>query len=326
VTAAFVDLAVTEIKVQELGQGALIQVTVKNLGTATADANLYKLRVMLDGNPLQGGDQPLFNARTPIEPNQTRVTGIIPTQSGQIEVTARLIPSGAAAGDNPANNILTRTLNLPEVRPDFTVTDLSLMPDNRIQVTIRNSGGYAPRDAVVSLEVYAGNEPVGVGLPWGTLWPNPRETIVVTTIDPIVGTRNVRATVNPNRTTLEYNYENNTLAKKLTAHIFKPDLIVWKLGLWVDYPGPVHKLAVIIANIGKATSPRTIKAEVFFGDQLLATTTLEGPIASRSEKRFDTDIRIDYGSTYRVTVDPQNEVDEERKNNNSLTATAELLR
>ena len=52
---AFVDLAVTEISVQELGQGALIRVTVKNLGTAAADANLYRLRVLQDGTPLPGG-------------------------------------------------------------------------------------------------------------------------------------------------------------------------------------------------------------------------------------------------------------------------------
>jgi hypothetical protein len=56
VPAAFVDLAVTEIRVQELGQGVLIQVMVKNLGTASADASLYRLRVLLDGSPLPGGD------------------------------------------------------------------------------------------------------------------------------------------------------------------------------------------------------------------------------------------------------------------------------
>ena len=327
VPAAFVDLAVTDIRVQELGQGALIQVTVKNLGTASADANLYQLRVLLDGNPLPGGDQPLFNARTPIEPNQTRVTGFVPAQSGSTEVTARLIPSGAAASDNPANNILTRTLNLPEVRPDFTVVDLSLMPDNRIQVTIRNGGGYAPRDAQGTVEVYVDNQLTSSTIV--RMWPNPRETKVITTTDPIVGTRNVRATVNPNRTVLEFNYENNTLTKKLTAHVLKPDLIVRRLGFWEDSNifGTVNKLVITIANIGKATSPRTIKTEVFYGDRLIATPTLEGPIANGSEKRFNTGVPVDMsGGTYRVTVDPQNEIDEEREDNNTLTLRAELLR
>jgi hypothetical protein len=325
VPAAFVDLAVTDIRVQELGQGALIQVTVKNLGTASANANLYQLRVLLNGSLLPGGDQPLFNARTPIEPNQTRVTGVVPTQSGSTEVTARLILSGAAASDNPANNILTRTLDLPEVRPDFTITDLSLMPDNRIQVAIRNNGGYAPRDAQFSLEVSAGND--RLGLPWGIQWPNPRETIVATTTDPIVGTRNVRATVNPNRTVLEMNYENNTLSKEFTAHVLKPDLIVRWLGFWQesDIFGTTNKLVIIIANIGKATSPRTIKTEVFYGDRLIATPTLEGPIGVGSQ-RFNTGVPVVPYDTYRVTVDPQNEIDEEREDNNSLTARVELLR
>jgi hypothetical protein len=326
VPAAFVDLAVTEIKVQEFGQGALIQVTVKNLGTASADANLYQLRILLNGNPLPVGDQPLFNARTPIKPNQTRVTGIVPNQSGSTEVTARLIPSGAAAGDNPNNNILTRTLDLPEVRPDFTVEDLSLTPDNRIQVMIRNSGGYAPRDVQSTVEVYVDDR-----LTTSTIvrmWPNPRETKVITTTDSIVGTRNVRATVNPSHTVLEMNYENNTLSKNLTAHVLKPDLIVRRLVVSERDPlrNPFPTLLIDIANIGKGPSPRTIKAEVFSGDQLMDTLTLEGPIASKSEKRFNTSIVvINRNSTYRVTVDPQNDIDEEREDNNSLTARPGLL-
>jgi len=326
-TAAFVDLAVTEIKVQEFGQGALIQVTVKNLGTASADANLYQLRVVLDGYRLPVGDQPLFNARSPIEPNQTRVTGFIPTQSGRVEVKVSLIPSGAAAGDNPANNTLIRTLDLPEVRPDFTVEDLSLTPENLIQVKIRNGGGYAPRDAHGTLEVYVDDR-----LTTSTIvrmWPNPRETKVITTENPIAGNRNVRATVNPSHTILEMNYENNTLSKRLTAHILKPDLIVRRFVVSERDPlrNPFPTLFIDIENIGKGPSPRTIKAEVFYGDQLRDTLTLEGPIASKSEKRFSTSIVvIDRNSTYRVTVDPQNEIDEEREDNNSLTARPGLLR
>jgi subtilase family serine protease len=325
VTAAFADLAVTEIKVQEFGQGALIQVTVKNLGTASADANLYQLRVVLDGYRLPVGDQPLFNARSPIEPNQTRVTGFIPTQSGRTEVKVSLIPSGAAASDNPANNTLTRTLDLPEVRPDFTVEDLSLTPENLIQVKIRNGGGYAPRDAQGTVEVYVNNQLTSSTIV--RMWPNPRETKVITTIDPIVGTRNVRATVNPSHTVLEMNYENNTLSKEFTAHVLKPDLIVRWLGFWQesDIFGTTNKLVIIIANIGKATSPRTIKTEVFYGDRLIATPTLEGPIGVGSQ-RFNTGVPVVPYDTYRVTVDPQNEIDEEREDNNSLTARVELLR
>jgi len=316
------DLAVTEIKVQEFGQGALIQVMVKNLGTASVDANLYQLRVLLNGNPLHRGDQPPFNARNPIEPNQTRVTGFIPTQSGRIEVTASLILSGAAVNDNPANNTLTRTLDIPEVRPDFTVADLSLMPDNRIQVTIRNSGGYKRGDAQGTVEVYAGNnliETINV-----REWPNPRETKVINTTDPIVGTRNVRATVNPNRTVLEMNYENNTLSKELTAHLLKPDLYVRNIGVWGIYG---RRLAFIIGNSGKAASPRTIKAEVFevfHGDRrLIGTFTLEGPIASGDNKTFRTDTEVVGRRTFRVTVDPQNEINEEREDNNFLEKIAE---
>jgi hypothetical protein len=327
VPAAFVDLAVTEIRVQELGQGALIQVTVKNLGTASADANLYKLRVVLDGYLLRGGEQALFNARNPIEPNQTRVTGIIPDKSGRTEVKVSLIPSGAATGDNPANNVLTRTLDIPEVRPDFTVEDLSLTPENLIQVKIRNGGGYAPRDAQATVEVYVDDR-----LTTSTIvrmWPHPRETKVITTETPITGTRNVQAKINPSHAILEINYENNTLSKRLTAHVLKPDLIVRRFVVSEREPlrNPFPTLFIDIANIGKGPSPRTIKAEVFSGDQRLDTLTLEGPIPSGQEKRFSTSIVvIDRNSTYRVTVDPQNEIDEEREDNNSLTARPGLLR
>jgi subtilase family serine protease len=223
------------------------------------------------------------------------VTGVIPTQSGRIEVTARLIPSGAATGDNSANNTLTRTLDLPEVRPDFTIIDLSLMPDNRIQVTIRNSGGYAPRDARGTVEVYADNDRV-VSFELRE-WPNPRETKMITTTHPIVGSRNVRATVNPDRTVLEFNYENNTLTKKLTAHILKPDPIVRNIRYWKKEDSLLSPeiLVIVIANIGKGTTSRTIKAEVFFGDRLIATPTLEGPIAKVGGKNTLT-------PTYKSTV------------------------
>jgi subtilase family serine protease len=127
------------------------------------------------------------------------------------------------------------------------------------------------------------------------------------------------------------NYENNTLSKEFTAHLLKPDLYVWNILFWVDSPpwgerGTVDKLVVIIGNSGKAASPRTIKAEVFAvfgGDHLIGTLTLEGPIASRDTKTFKTNIPVVRGGEYRVTVDPQNEIDEEREDNNSSTKRAE---
>jgi hypothetical protein len=314
--AAFADLAVTEIAVRDVGQGALIQVTVKNLGTASADATLYKLRVLLDGSPLQERDQPLFNERSPIRPNQVRVTGFIPTQAGHIEVTARLVPEGAAVADRAANNILTRTLDIPEVRPDFIITDLSLRQDNRIQVTIRNGGGHAPREAVIGLEVLAGNDNLrysGAGR-----WPTPRETTVVTTSDSIVGTRRVQATINPNRSVLEMNYENNVLSKEFTAHVLKPDLAVTAVAYWAE---PDYRLLINIGNFGEAASPRIIHYEVFGDDQSINTYAINGSIASHSSKTIETGIPVVRGREYRVTVDPRNEIDEKREDNNSRTAT-----
>jgi hypothetical protein len=319
VRGAFVDLAVTEISVQELGQGALIQVTVKNLGTAAANANLYRLRVLQDGTSLPGEDQPLFNVHSPIGPNQTRVTGIVPTKSGRTRVTATLIPTGAATGDNPANNSLELTLNLPEVLPDFTVVDLSLTADNLIRVTIRNQGGYTARDARGKLEVYVGNDRVdSIAM---SQWPNPGETKVITSTARIAGRQNVRATVNPDRAVREANLNNNTFARELTAHAFKPDLIVKNLDRWKELPSrrnlaAATKLVVVIANIGRAPSPPVIRADVFRAGRILDTLTLQGPIANATEKRFETGIRIEGGNEYRVMVDPLNAIDEEREDNN----------
>ncbi len=262
VRPAFVDLAVTEIAVQEVGQGALIRVTVKNLGTAAANANLYRLRVFQDGIALPGGDQPLFNARSPIGPNETRVTGIIPSKSGRTRVMAMLILTGAAVGDNPANNIFEATLNLPEVLPDFTVVDLSLTGDNLIRITIRNQGGYPPRDARGKLEVYAGNDRVdSIAV---SQWPNPGETKGITSTARIAGRQNVRATVNPDKALREANFGNNALARELTAHAFKPDLVVKNLDRWKQLPSKQNlavatKLVIVVANIGRAPSPPAIR-------------------------------------------------------------------
>jgi hypothetical protein len=127
----------------------------------------------------------------------------------------------------------------------------------------------------------------------------------------------VRATVNPNRTVLELNYKNNTLTKELSAP--KSDLIVRSLRCiyWENFPGCY--LGFVIANIGRAISPDWIHAVVSIGDQLLNISG-QGNIPGGNEMLFQTDMPIVKGAEYRVTVDPHNLIDEEREDNNSLTA------
>jgi len=324
------DLGVKELEVIRAGEGALVRITVENAGNQPVDVSSTGFDVHLGGIFV---DTFWIDRReVPLGPGESRKTGFIPSKSGRTEVRVSMAVHPPGRDSNRDNNSLTRTLELPEVLPDFKVRNISLTPDHLVRVTLYNSLGHPSAGTRGKLEIYVDNE-LRETLTVDR-WPRPGATARVDSTVGIKGRRTVRAAVNTNRAVREARYDNNTLEKQLVAGAFVPDLVVKELrchGYIYDPGGAQLKVERVslrarVENVGRADAGRGFTVDLFIDGRYSGTHPAASGVKTGSYTELSLDVLQDGRKEYRLTVDPADDVDEEREDNNSRTETVTVNR
>ncbi|MFG2043527.1 discoidin domain-containing protein [Dactylosporangium sp. NPDC048998] len=256
--------------------------------------------------------------------NQNTVT--IPVSGRVADVQLQFFSNTGAPGGQVAELQVFGTM---APNPDLVVTGLSWTPTSvnestpiTLSATVRNSGTAASPATSVNFALggaVAGSAAVGA------LQPGASTTVTFDAGTRPIGSYPVTATVNPAKTVIEQNYDNNTFTAAsplVVAQAPGPDLQVLSITTNPASPavGAAVSFTVAVNNRGTTAVTVTTVTRVTVGGTTLNANT--GPIGAGQTVNVaipGTWTAVAGGATIVATADATNVVAETNENNNSLS-------
>lgn len=285
------DIALTDLFLSEMGR---VVITLTNGGKAIAPHGAGHLMIYVGGDlrwSISLGELP---DQAFLEPGG-KITYITPVELvGMHEVKAVIDLKNERIDENESNNILVKVLGrersallpppsapLPPLpgpdkskeaalRPDITITNISLNPQRRLVITLRNKGEGAFRMGSGSLRILVdgrqkGNFPLTGFSDQSFL--RPQRSINLTTSITIIGRHEVQAHVDTDLETIESDKENNAFKRILRGLPVGPDIVVKDLDLTEDF-----ELSIILSNAGDGDLRKgaTVRIRILVNDQKIS--------------------------------------------------------
>ncbi|MEV6931234.1 CARDB domain-containing protein [Dactylosporangium sp. NPDC051485] len=256
--------------------------------------------------------------------NQNTVT--VPVSSRVADVQLQFFSNSGAPGGQVAE---LQAIGTMAPNPDLVVTAVSWSPSSvnestpiTLSATVSNSGNAASPATTVNFNLggtVAGTAAVGA------LQPGASTTVTASVGTRAIGTYPVSATVNPAKTVIEQNTDNNTLAASTSLVVTQapgPDLQVLSISSNPASPpaGAAVSFIVAVNNRGTTAVTATTVTRVTVGTTTLNANT--GAIAAGQTVNVaipGTWTAVNGGATITATADATDVVAETNETNNTLT-------